>query len=411
MIDEIQLAALIIFLGTYALISVGRAGRSRLQMPSTALAGGVIMILSGVESPSFALASINWNTVLLLLGMMLVVSGLEASGFFAWISRMLVARARTPFAFLILSSCMTALLSALILNDAVVLMFTPVIIHATRKMGISPVAPLVMEAISANIGSAATEVGNPQNAYIASVSGISFHTFSLYIIPPAVFSLLISLLIAYFFVSREKVRQNTEESDFRPGPALYFMLGLIVAVFAGFYTASLTHIPIAFIALGAGAASFFAVPFLTETTQQELIARVDWGIIIFFLGLFILIGGLQSSGLLTHIIDVLTLGNKGSIATSGGLTVVTAVLSNLVSNVPAVLLLSPFVKLQAARTLWLTLAASSTFAGNATIIGAAANVIVARSAAKDGVDIRLSQFMKIGMPVTIVSLLLTVLLI
>lgn len=370
------------------------------------------MLLFGVISPSEALASINWNTILLLLGMMLTVSAMEASGFFAWISNMIANTSHKQFTFLVYTSCLTALLSALILNDAVVLIFTPVIIMSARRLGISPVPPLIMEAISANIGSAATEVGNPQNAYIASVSLVGFHTFTEYILPVTLVSLLASFGIAFLLSGRngQSVCDSGETVVVKKVPLL-FMLSSVVAIFAAFYTSSITHFPIAAIALIGGVVNFFAMPLLTNRSSQELLVRVDWGILLFFIGLFILIAGIQDSGLLKDIVSVLTLNNNSTLHSTAGLNIVTAVLSNLVSNVPAVLLLTPAVAAGANVKLWVTLAASSTFAGNATIIGAAANVIVARSAAREGVTVTLKEFMKYGLPVTVLSLLFTYLLI
>jgi Na+/H+ antiporter NhaD/arsenite permease-like protein len=407
-----ELAALLIFLLTYGLISFGRLGKSRIEMPSAALLGGALMLIFGLLSPAEALSDINWNTIVLLLGMMLTVSSMEACGFFHWISGLIVKGAHRQFSFVVYTSLLTAFLSALILNDAVVLIFTPVIIIAARRINVSPVPALIMEAISANIGSAATEVGNPQNAYIASVSGVAFRTFSFYLLPVTVLSLLVALIISYFFAEKRDAGADTGVKEERVNRLpLIYIIASVTAIFAGFFTSSETHIPIATVALIGGVINFFVTPLITGRNSQELLVRIDWGIILFFIGLFILIGGIESSGLLSGIVYAITFAHPDALESIAGLNVATAILSNLVSNVPAVLLLSPVIKGGATTKLWVTLAGSSTLAGNATIIGAAANVIVARSASREGVSITLRQFMKYGLPITLISLLFNYLLI
>lgn len=409
-----EFIALVILIFTYTLISLSRNGRNRIDLPAAALMGGALMLLSGVVSPEAALSYINWNTILLILGMMLIVSSMEAVGFFVWISTKVV-KSPNPVYLLILICAVTALLSALILNDAVVLIFTPVIILTTRRMGISAVPYLIMEAVCSNIGSAATEVGNPQNAYIASISGVPFHTYTTLALAPTLLSLAAAIIIAFFvggihFRKEFSQSQITGSNDIqvRRGP-LAFMTFLVLAVFAGFYTSYFTHFPISAVALIGGIASFVSVPFLSGSSNQDILQKVDWGILMFFVGLFVLISGVESSGLLGSIVLSFQRLSGGTVDTIGGMTVLSSILSNVTSNVPAVLLLAPVVQHAPSAGLWIALALSSTFAGNATIVGAAANVIVVRAAARHGVRITLKEFSSYGLPITIVSLVMTVL--
>lgn len=411
-----EVAALVIFLFTYSLISFNRRERSRIELPAAALAGGALMMVTGILPPSAAIQSINWNTIVLVLGMMLIVASMDSTGFFIWFAN-LISRSRNP-AYLLGTVCgITALLSAFILNDAVVLIFTPVVIRAARRMNVQPVPYLIMEAISANVGSAATEVGNPQNAYIASVSGVPFHTFTLLALTPTILSLaaafIIALVIGRVHFNRRKLHAPDEAAPVfrvRKWP-VRIMTSLLVLVFLGFYTSSIFRIPISVIALTGGIAALLITPFISEDNNQQVLQKVDWGILMFFIGLFILIAGVESSGLLSSVISGFQQLSGGSAGTVAGMTVLSAVLSNLTSNVPAVLLLSPVVQSTVPTTkIWVTLALSSTFAGNATIIGAAANVIVARGAGREGIHISLAEFMRYGLPITLVSLLFTVLL-
>ncbi len=409
-----EFIALIILIFTYSLISVNRSGRNRIDLPAAALAGGALMLLSGVVSPERALAYINWNTILLILGMMLIVSSMEAVGFFVWISTKIV-KVSNPAHLLLLVSAITAFLSALILNDAVVLIFTPVIIMAARRIGVSAIPYLIMEAVSSNIGSAATEVGNPQNAYIASISGVPFHSYTALALIPTLLSLAAAILIA-FFVGRRHFSKAFNPVSATPSPdrqvrrgPLIFMAILVSAVFIGFYTSYFTHFPISVIALIGGIASLVAVPFVSDSSNQDVLQKVDWGIIMFFVGLFVLIAGVESSGLLNTLVVNFQRLSGGAVDTVGGISVLSAVLSNVTSNVPAVLLLAPVVQHLPSTRLWVALALSSTFAGNATIIGAAANVIVIRAAARQNIRITLAEFSRYGLPITAVSLLFAIL--
>ncbi len=408
-----EILALIILVFTYALISLNRSGRKRIDLPAAALAGGALMLLFGIVAPQRALAYINWDTILLILGMMLIVSSMQAVGFFGWISAN-VMKSANPVHMLVIICATTAILSALILNDAVVLIFTPIIIQTSRRMGLSPSPYLIMEAVSSNIGGAATEVGNPQNAYIASVSGVPFHTYTALALAPTLLSLAAAILIA-LFIGRGHFRRATDrrvtaapDPPVRRAPLL-FMAVLVLSVFAGFYTSALTHFPIYAIALVGGIASLVVVPFVSGSSNQDILQNVDWGILLFFVGLFVLIAGVESSGLLGAIVLSFQRLSGGAVDTVGGMTVLSALLSNVTSNVPAVLLLAPVVQHAPSTRLWVSLALSSTFAGNATIIGAAANVIVVRTASREGVKISLGEFALYGLPITLVSLFFTVL--
>lgn len=405
--DPYQLIALVIFIFTFLLISVGRLGRWGISMPLAALVGGALMLATGTISPAAAVSAVNWPTIGLVLGMMLIVAGMGQSGFFQWAANLLTSAAGTERRFLVSTSLLTALLSSLILNDAVVLIFTPVIISSARKMRISPVPPLILEALSANIGSAATEVGNPQNAYIANVSGISFSYFSEHLLPVSLLSLLFAVLYCSFIAGREGGSElqaaPPRDSSSKFSRRMSMSVIAVGAVFSSFYLLPLSYAPAA--ALVGGILLLLALQVSNRGAAAGIVAGVDWGILLFFGGLFILIGGVEKSGLLGLITSSIHSLDARLLTTVGGLTLLTALLSNMVSNVPAVLLLSGTIRGTPGSHLWLVLAASSTLAGNATVIGAAANVIVVRAALREGIAVRTSQFMKYGLPVTFVSLI------
>jgi Na+/H+ antiporter NhaD/arsenite permease-like protein len=429
--QTVMVLALAIFILTYVLISVRDFKVFKVDRYLAALIGAGLMVLLGIVTPQEAWEAIDLGTLGLLLGMMLLVVGLELCGFFTWISIGLVVRSRNHFQFLVLLMVVTAVLSALILNDTVVLIFTPIVIKVSQMIGANPVPFLVAEACAANIGSVATPVGNPQNAYIAVQSGISFNQFLIGLAPVAVLSLLAAIGIIWFVYRKQfciKVPTGKNggfhrsqaidttaalrELPLRPvHRSIYFVVGVLGLVFAGFVLSNWLGISLALVALLGGLTVLLVLPFLNQSAGYVIMAKkVDWTLLLFFIGLFILLKGLDASGVLQEMLDDFNSVNDGGIATVSGLTVFTALLSNLISNVPAVILLSPFVAELNSDKMWLTLASSSTLAGNATILGAAANVIVVEGARKQGVLVTFWQFVKGGIVVTVVTLIISIIL-
>ncbi len=406
-------AATVILLVTYVLVSLRNLGRFPLQRPAVAMLGGALMLLFGGLTPGEAIGAINVDVILLLVGMMILASGLDVCGFFDLVSSRIAARAKSQASLLAWLMIATALLSALVLNDAVALLVAPVVVRSTRALRANPVPYLVAVAIAANIGSVATEVGNPQNAFIAIRSGIPFLTFTAYMLPATLACLAAAIGLVWVAFRRELAAPLTpaalQPTARPPRSGLALTLGITIAVSVGFFAApSPDWLPL--VALAGGSFVLFFLPLVSTTTARTLIAKVDWGILLFFLGLFIVLAGVRASGLSAAIQDAFSSGFGGQ---SGGLvwlTALTALLSNLISNVPAVLLLAEVVPTGSTQ-LWLALAASSTLAGNATIVGAACNVIVVQSAARDGVEVSMKEFVRAGLPVTAVTLVVATLLI
>ena len=325
------------------------------------------------------------------------------------------------FTFLWVSMGVTALLSALILNDTVVLMFTPIIIKVCRSMDANPVPFLVGEALAANIGSVATGVGNPQNAYIVIQSGISFPDFALVLAPLAVISLVAAVaIVALVFkkdlfdgglgkpksIDRELIMSGMHRTKMEA--PFFLVLAVLCTVFIGFIASPWLNAPISLIAFMGGCFLLLALPMIKrDTGTQPILRGVDWTLLLFFVGLFIVLKGVETSGLMSLMLDSFADLGAG-VAGVAGLSTISAVLSNLISNVPAVMLLSPMIP-AGDNTLWLALASSSTLAGNATILGAAANIIVVEKGLGMGVEVRLRDFVKAGLPVTLVTLLMSIL--
>ena len=425
-----MLLALVIFLVTYILISVRRFGKLNLERPAVALFGAALMVLFGVVAADQAFASIQLDILGLLLGMMIIVVSLELCGFFTWVSVKMIRASKNQFQFLILVMFVTALLSALILNDTVVLLFTPIVIKACRLIKANPIPFLVAEAIAANIGSVATPVGNPQNAFIATQSHITFAEFTTKLLPVTMLCLVVAMVLVWL-VFRNDLRDGCENKDRhwlceRSKPidaekavkeitsqpvhrSVFLVLGALVLVFVGFVLSPYIKLPLAMVAFIGGAFVLMLLPFFNRSVQPvEVLRRVDWTLLLFFVGLFVVLKGVETSGLLAEMMNTFQASSGSGLTSIPGLTGFCAILSNLISNVPAVMLLSPFVASVGSNNLWLALVTSSTLAGNATILGAAANVIVVETGNKMGVEVSLWQFMKAGLPITIITLLLSV---
>ncbi len=431
--------ALAIFLATYALISIRRFPKVKIDRPAAALIGAGLMVVLGVVSPQNAISSIEGNIqiVILLIGMMLLVAGLELCGFFEWVSLRMIKYSKNQFRFLVLTMVVTGFLSALVLNDTIVLLFTPIIIRTCRLLKSNPVPFLVAEAISANIGSVATAVGNPQNAFIATESGISFVDFAVRLVPVSIVCLAVAILMLYVFYRKdidqgsahefrkkildqgwkafeeELVKGDTTTTsgirklkERRVG--LYALIIITAATFVAFLASHVINAPIALIAFIAGIVALFVIPLLTDIKSKEMLSGVDWSIIMFFIGLFVVLEGVKDSGLLTDIGNAFPGFHHGETPNLEWLTALSAFLSNLVSNVPAVLLLAQFVPFHDTN-LWIALASSSTLAGNATILGAAANVIVAEKAEGMGVEVNFWKFTLVGFPIAVVTLFISTL--
>lgn len=424
--------ALAVFLVTYALISIRRLPKVKVDRPAAALIGAALMVVLGVVEPEDALSAINIDILVLLVGMMLLVAGLELCGFFEWVSLRMIKYSRNQFAFLALTMVVTGSLSAIVLNDTVVLLFTPIIIRTCRLLKSNPIPFLVAEAIAANIGSVATVVGNPQNAYIATRADVSFIEFSAALLPVSAVCMVIAIGMLYVIYRKDIEKGSAQEfrrkillegwrafeeelvkgdesttsgirklKERRYG--LYALLIITAVTFVLFITGHVFGIPIAVSAFLAGVLALFIVPIVTDVRANDMLKGVDWTIILFFVGLFVVLQGVKDSNLLDEIADFFPGFGDGDTPTIAWLSALSALLSNLVSNVPAVLLLGEMIPVSDTE-LWLALASSSTLAGNATILGAAANVIVAERAETKGVVINWWKFTLVGFPIAMVTL-------
>jgi Na+/H+ antiporter NhaD/arsenite permease-like protein len=393
------LAALTILGLTYVGVAVGRFPGLRLDRAGIALLGGAAMIAIGALSMDDAYRAINFDTITLLLGMMIVVAHLKVSGVFRGLGALAISHAHAPFVLLAMVTLLTGVLSAFLVNDAICLVMAPIVVHVTRAIDRDPVPYLVATATASNCGSVATITGNPQNMVIGALSGISYPAFSAALAPVAAFGLVAVIVIVRIVYRAEFARRA--ELNFQPTrgathprqmiKASVVCLGLAIAFFAG--------VPVAEAALVGGALLLF-----TRAIKPARIYReIDGPLLFMFAGLFVVVAGAERVLLTPDIIaSVRSLG----LDDVWRLSAFTAVLSNITSNVPAVLALKPFIPgLHDPRQAWLVVAMSSTLAGNFTLIGSVANLIVAEQARAAGARLSFGAYFKVGLPLTAITLL------
>jgi len=332
----------------------------------------------------------------LLFSMMLLVAYLHLDGFFDWVTEWIAARIR-PRQVLPAIIFLSGIFSAFFVNDVICLMMVPFALKVTRRMGLKPAPYLLAVATSSNIGSVATITGNPQNMLIGSFSGIRYRAFLFHLGPVALAGLLLDWLALWLIYTRREspAAQLAEPAEAAPAARGNLMKAgvVILLVLAGF----LAGLPPAQVA-AVGA----ALMLITRRHEPRLVYdEVDWGLLVFFVGLFLIVGGAENVGLTARLLEA---GQRWNLQNSSAFAIVTAALSNIVSNVPAVMLLKSMVpQFVNPQQGWLVLAMASTLAGNLTITGSVANIIVVERA-KPEVRITFGQYLRAGVPITLATL-------
>ena len=398
-------ATWVVFALVYLGLAIGKLPFLHLDRAGIALVGATVMLVTTLLGFDEAVASIDYATMALLFGMMVVVAYLRLGGFFRGIAAWMLARARSPHGVLAAVVGLAGVMSAFLVNDVVCIALGPMVLTLARRARRDPVPYLVALATAANIGSTATITGNPQNMIIGALSHISYATFAVRLAPVA--------LAAWSSTTRSspsrsgaRSRASSEESsrlsvmpldpagapDRRLLPkGVVVLVGLVAFFFAG--------APIDLVALGAA-----ALLMLGRVKPQRLYAQIDWNLLVMFAGLFVVVHGFEM-----HVVSSWDLGRLAGVQNVGTLTAVAAALSNLVSNVPAVLLLKSLVgsfDAGARAHAWLTLAMASTLSGNLTPIASVANLIVVEGARREGVAVSFWDYCRVGIPVTLLTLAL-----
>jgi len=397
MLLSIVAGAILFF--TYLVLALGRAPFLKIDRTGAAIVGAALMVATGVSSLDDAYRHVDFRTLVLLFGMMVLIAHLRMARFFDATAQVIGNRIRHPALLLVAVVFASGILSALFVNDTICLVFTPVLIELARARGHKPLPYLLALATGANIGSVATITGNPQNMLIASVSQIRYGPFLAALGPVALFGLALDALVLMLIFRHELRPGPLEAVTARQHPVHRMMMAKGLIVTAGVLAGFLLGWDPAVVAAVAAAALLIT----RRVNPHKIYRQIDWDLLVLFIGLFVVIGSVERIGLAQRLFDVLAPIGLDTIA---GLTVVTTVVGNVISNVPAVMLLSRLVpQLPDPGTSWLTLAMASTLSGNLTLVGSIANLIVLERARKQGVEISFWQYCRVGVPVTLATLL------
>ena len=406
-----------IFVLAYVLIASEKISRIAI-----ALGGAAAMFVIGATDADKAFYShetgIDWNVIFLLLGMMIIVGVIHKTGLFEFLAiKAIKAADGSPRKALVFLVILVATASAILDNVTTILLAVPMTIIVCKQLNVNPIPFLLSEVFASNIGGASTLVGDPPNIIIASRAGLSFNDFLIHMAPLVVgVMFVITPMLVWMFrkelvntpQDRARIHEIDEFSYLKNPELLKKSLAVLSLVVVGFLAHSVIHTEPSVIAL-LGAGLLVAI---SNLKPVDYIQDVEWGTLVFFAGLFVMIGALVNVGALQMLSDYLAeqIAGKPQLAT-GVLLVLSAIVSGIVDNIPYVATLSPIVAdlsgavpAQHGDVLWWALAFGADFGGNATIIGASANVVAIGLAAKAGIKISFWQFAKYGIPVTIVSI-------
>ena len=398
--DHKEIVAVAIFCVTYLLICGRQFKILPLNRPAAALLGAVLMVACRVMTPTQAYHAVDYDTLVLLLGMMVIAAYLSLAGFFEWAADWILHRAKSPQSLLLLLVCVSGTLSALLVNDTICLMLTPLVV-AIMVRGKLPLPPYLLAlAMSANLGSAATLVGNPQNMIIGHLSQIPFLRFSLSLLPTVIAGLAIEYFILRFGFRKVLAAAVIHRPEGPPRKAnrrlSILTFGVLALVFAGF----VMGLNLSWTALAGGA----LLMVLARRDTHDVLKLVDFHLLLFFAALFIVVEGLGGTGLPDHIYQHLApLFGTTAGPQAWNFAWFSVIGSNVFSNVPFVLVAGKWIhNFAQPELMWKVMALATTFAGNLTILGSVANIIV-MECARQRVEIGFWDYAKFGIPVTILT--------
>ena len=391
---------LAIFAIAYLGIAIGRIPGLKINRTGIALLGGIgVMIFGRVTTPE-AVSYVNWPTIFLLFGFFVISAQLRLSGFYDRVAGAIAERLGHPARFLLILMMATGGLSAFLNHDIVCFVFAPIVSVALLRKQINPVPFLIALAISSNIGAAATLIGNPQNMMISEVASLDFGRYLLWSALPVIFAMTAAYGIIWM-MSRNNLQASPSAQSDSPQQTYPFnqshtIKGIIILVLAiGLFFTTLPKEVIALAAAGIHLAS-------TKFSTDDLLGLVDWPILVLFMGLFVVAGAFQSTGYGEQAVHWMAQGGF-SLNSPGNLTLTTAVMSNLIGNSAAVLLLLKVVDLSQPVTAYV-LALANSFGGSLIVIGSVSNLIVVQQARELGIRISFWDFARLGIPVTLAAL-------
>jgi Na+/H+ antiporter NhaD/arsenite permease-like protein len=386
---------------TYLALAFGKIPGLRIDRAGIALVGAAAMMACGVLSMGEAAKAVDYETIVLLFGMMVVVAFLRFAGFFSMATDWIAASFSGPFVLLAVTIALSGILSAFLVNDVVCVALTPLVLHLCQRLKRPPIPYLVGLATASNIGSVATITGNPQNIIIGSLSQISYLRFAARLAPIALIGLFINFAVVALVYRRTLGETSQDSSTADESPRTHVHRGLlfksvaVTLVTIGLFFAGQ---PIALVALLAA-----GVLLLGRVRPEKVYRAVDWPLLVMFAGLFVVVHAFEANVVQTWGLERRHALLESPVVLVSGLSVV---LSNLVSNVPAVLLFKPLMEVMPEKELaWLALSMSSTLAGNLTVLGSVANLIVVENARRAGTELSFLEYLKVGVPLTVLTTL------
>jgi len=401
----------VLFVIAYAFIASERVDRTLVAM-----LGGLLMVLLGIVGQEEAFASIDFNVIFLLAGMMILAGGLSRTGFFEYVAGLAIQRSRgEPFRLLIILAVATAVLAAFLDNVTTVVLLTPVTLSIARTLKVSPFPYLISQIFASNIGGTATLIGDPPNILIGSAAGLDFDDFLFNLTPVVVIIMAVFLVMMWFIFGRSMADDENRldllatvdpAAAITDRPLMIRALIVLGLTIFGFVLHSTIGVEAATIALLGATVLMIVGPL----DPHEALRDVEWHTLFFFIGLFMLIEGVIHVGIVGTVADTLAevAGGRQEFATLGILWA-SAMGSAVVDNIPYTATAIPIVERMiedglAAEPLWWALALGACLGGNLTIVGASANIVVANLAERDGHPISFGQFLRYGTGVVVMSL-------
>ncbi len=412
----LPIVAIAVFLITYGIIISDKIHRM-----VAAFAGAGLILLFGILDQEQALAAIDFNTIGLLTGMMIIVGLTRRTGVFEYLSIKAARFAKgDPWLLMLALAFITALASALLDNVTTVLLMVPVTLSITRELDLNPIPYLITQIIASNIGGTSTLIGDPPNIMIGSAVGLGFTDFVSNLIIPVIITFIVTLWILRIIYRRELVISESQKLKvlaFKEQEAIkdYLLLKKSLLVLGltilGFILGQAWHLESATIALS-GATLLLLI---TGEEPEDILLAIEWPTIFFFIGLFVLVGGLEQVGVIEWIAQrALTVTAGALLPTTMTILWLSAIASAFVDNIPFTATMIPLIQkmgelggITNLEPLWWALSLGACLGGNGTLIGASANVIVAGMAEKQGVIITFRQFFKVGFPLMIISIIIS----
>ncbi|WP_434799622.1 SLC13 family permease [Terrisporobacter vanillatitrophus] len=410
---SIQIISILIFAAVILFIVTEKIDRT-----VAAISGAVLMIITNVLTLEKAISHIDFNTIGVLMGMMIVVSIVKNSGLFEYIAIYAAKKSKgNPWKIMVYFIIITAVLSALLDNVTTVLLIGPMTIVICQILNVNPIPFLMTEIIASNVGGTSTLIGDPPNIMIGSAANLSFSDFIINV-GPAVVVILVAIIICFKVIYKKDISNMAneacvtsldEEKAIQDRPLLYKSICVLFLILLGFIFHSSLNIESSMIALS-GACIMLIIG---KQDTNEILSSVEWSTILFFIGLFIVVGGLSESGIIDNLAKFLINLTKGNTTYTMCLILwISAIISSFLDNIPFVATLIPLILTMESQgmnvmPLWWATSLGACLGGNGTLIGASANVVLANIGEKHGYDISFNKYFKLGFPVMLLTVFIS----